>query len=56
MSDTAVTTVSRDLPRDLQRQILRCALAALNDAGTKDITTSITPTELIVSADIDQQD
>jgi hypothetical protein len=50
MNDQTVVTVSRALPQDLQRRILRCAVSAVRDAGATQVATSITDEELVVEA------
>jgi hypothetical protein len=52
MSGIAVATVSRALPPGLQRRILRCAMTALREAGATDIATAITPSDVVVRADV----
>jgi hypothetical protein len=52
MKDHTVMTVSRELPQDLQRRILRCAVTAVRDAGATHVATSITDSQLVVEAEL----
>jgi hypothetical protein len=52
MAESTVLTVSRDIPAELQRQILHCAITAVRQAGATGVATSLTKSSLIVSADV----
>ena len=55
MKDQTVMTVSRELPQDLQRRLLRCAVSAVREAGATQVATSITDDALIVEAHLPEE-
>jgi hypothetical protein len=52
MNAQPIATVSRELPLELQRQILRCVVTAARDAGATNIATSITASDLVVDGNV----
>lgn len=52
MEDRTVLTVPRGLPLELRARLLRCGLDAVSDAGGRSVSASITPTDIVVEADL----